>query len=435
MNPRLAYIGILLLSLVGYVGMGYFIERSDFVSLITCFSGLFLLYFLFLRGRCSWTWKQLFWIAMILRFSQLFVMPPLSDDYHRFLFDGQMIVQGENPYLILPQDYQPVEDSDYLEELVKQMNSPSYFTIYPPVSQFVFATAAKLSGGNILWGVVVLRLILLLFEGILLWLLPKILEKLGLPAQQMAWYALNPLVILEVAGNLHFEAMVLTFLALAFWFFRSKGVVLAAVCMALAISTKLLPVILFPLLWKPLGRQRWKFYLLSALFTLILFLPFMSMELWNHWSQSLDLFFRSFEFNASVYYLLREAGSFWYGYNPIQMLGPFLSLVALVLVLTISWNKKVAPLNKPVWVYAIFLFCATTVHPWYVVTLCGLGVVSNQRWMYVWSALIPLSYAHYIGGGFAENYVLIAVEYTLLLLFILLERRGSVRHWFSRDLT
>lgn len=435
MNARLAYIGLLLISGAGYVWMGYGIDRADFYSLAACFGLLFICYFLLLRSRFQWRWKRLFWIAMALRCTQLLVTPPLSDDYHRFLWDGNMIVQGENPYVILPQEYVRSHPDPELIRLEEAMNSPGYFTIYPPVSQGFFAVAAWLSGGQTELGVYILRILLLLMEGVLLWCLPAVMRAFRIKPQQMAWYALNPLVIIEVSGNLHFEAVVLTFMALGLLAYLKHKWGWAAFFSALAISTKLLPVLLLPMLWKPLANKRWIFYGLTAAFTLLTFVPFISADLWEHWSQSLDLFFRSFEFNASVYYLLREAGYVVYGYNPIQLLGPVLSAVALITILWVSWKRRGTVAHRPVWIYAIYLFCATTVHPWYVVTLCGLGLLTTQRWMYIWSLLIPLSYVHYIGGGFTENYAFIAVEYGLLLAFILLERRPQVQlalnRWFN----
>jgi alpha-1,6-mannosyltransferase len=66
---------------------------------------------------------------------------------------------------------------------------------------------------------------------------------------------------------------------------------------------------------------------------------------------------------------------------------------------------------------------ATTVHPWYMITLVGLGVLSRWFFPITWSLLIILSYSHYWGGGFEENYWIIGIEYLLLILALFFENK------------
>ena len=67
------------------------------------------------------------------------------------------------------------------------------------------------------------------------------------------------------------------------------------------------------------------------------------------------------------------------------------------------------------------LFLSATVHPWYATVPIALGLLTRWRFPIVWSGLAALSYSHYAGGLFQENYWLIALEYSTLWLFILWE--------------
>ena len=49
--PKLTLYSLLILSLAGYVLIGYFIERSNFELLITTYSSLFLISYLILKNK------------------------------------------------------------------------------------------------------------------------------------------------------------------------------------------------------------------------------------------------------------------------------------------------------------------------------------------------------------------------------------------------
>jgi hypothetical protein len=92
------------------------------------------------------------------------------------------------------------------------MNSPDYYTVYPPVLQGVFGLAAPFASFSPLGGVVVLRLCILAGRRVSIRLLTQLLAAYGLPPGRVLLYALNPLVIVELTGNVHFEALMIFFL-------------------------------------------------------------------------------------------------------------------------------------------------------------------------------------------------------------------------------
>jgi hypothetical protein len=146
---------------------------------------------------------------------------------------------------------------------------------------------------------------------------------------------------------------------------------------------------------------------------------FVSQDLIENFGSSIDLYFRSFEFNASIYYLTREVGFWVVGYNVIQYIGPGLSLVTLLSVLAISLFRSRLKWNvfQVICVgLSIYFLLATTVHPWYIITLVGLAPLCGWRFPLLWSGVAILSYSHYAGGGFEENYFLITIEYIVLFV-------------------
>lgn len=202
-----------------YLLLGYAIPRENFTGLLACSALLFAAYFSLLKSPI--TVKTGLFLALVFRLILLVATPALSDDYFRFLWDGYLLNAGENPFLHLPAYY---AENNFLgiyglnETLFTGLNSPNYYSVYPPVCQFVFALAGMVSTGNLLAGIILMRVIIMLAELTTFWLLLRLLAHFKLPARQVLWYALNPLVILELTGNLHFEALVITFTLTAFYF-------------------------------------------------------------------------------------------------------------------------------------------------------------------------------------------------------------------------
>jgi len=84
----------------------------------------------------------LLWISMGFRLIFIIAIPALSDDYFRFIWDGKLFVNGINPYLSIPSEIintDLAKTAGLSQELYKGLNSPEYFSVYPPVNQLLFA--------------------------------------------------------------------------------------------------------------------------------------------------------------------------------------------------------------------------------------------------------------------------------------------------------
>jgi alpha-1,6-mannosyltransferase len=215
------FIFLVLISGAAYLGIAYYLNRVHFLPLLFLYTLAFAAYGALSTGKFFFL-KILLPVTIIFRVLFLFSWPALSDDYFRFIWDGRLVVAGFNPFEHLPSYYLTFNEqiSGINAELFQQLNSPQYFSVYPSFCQIVFALSAWLAPQNN-WGMVlIMRLIVLTAEIGNIVILLKLLRYYQKPAKQVLWYALNPLVIVELTGNLHFEAFMLFFL-FAFYYWLS----------------------------------------------------------------------------------------------------------------------------------------------------------------------------------------------------------------------
>ncbi len=428
---------LLLLSFISYCLMAFWIERYQAVSLFSTFG---LLFFVYLWVNQSETESEIsFWLyaAIVFRACFLFATPHLSDDFYRFIWDGRLLAAGVHPFAELPRYY--IENNSAIpginQSLFSKLNSPDYFTIYPPVNQFIFWVAAKLSFDSILVNVTIIRLFIITSEIGTIWLIKKILNHYKLPSKNVLLYALNPLVVIELTGNLHFEALLIFFLLLSYWLLINGKLISSAINFSLAICTKLIPLIFLPLLLNRLGwRKSIIYYFVVGVTSILQFLPLLNMEIISGFNESIGYYFNKFEFNASIYYLVREWGFWNYRYNIIQTVGWKLAIMcasAILFFTIIDWIKvdrasniedRISSLFAPsLFVLLIYFSFATVVHPWYITTLLAFSVFTTYRFTLIWTVLIFLTYVGYSRDGFSENLWVTTFEYIILIGYLVYE--------------
>lgn len=418
--------------------LGYIPQQSNFYFIILCYLPLFVIYLTTYRLYKSHHDVLYFvFLSIFLRLTLVFAFPNLSDDIYRFLWDGHLIKDGQNPFSQTPREWYsslPAKETIY-HLIFPHLNSPDYYSIYPPVCQAIFALCAKLGFGSIYWSSVLMKVIFLISETITIYFLLKLLKLLHIPQSRVLLYALNPLIIIEFAGNLHFEAIMITFLTMAFWFYVRQRSKMFSLSMAMAIGVKLLPVMFLPFFirrFRPRKLVVGFSLLLATLF--LLFLPFMSNDLFRHLGESINLYFRKFEFNASIYYLIRWLGFQIKGYNIIQTIGPLLSLITLIIILSLAFLEKPRKIQHVFRVlllaFTAYLFLSTTVHPWYLGIPILLSIFSPYRYPIFWSALIMGTYINYSYDPYHENLWMVFAEYAIVFPILLMEvfRIPLVRH-------
>jgi len=415
---------------------GYGIDRAESLWLLSIIAVWLAAYAWVCRAATHHTLR--FWLcaALALRLILFFSWPTLSDDFYRFIWDGRLWLAGQHPFLKVPADFLtdglPGLDAD----LFTQLNSKHYFTVYPPVAQLFFVLSAWLSPNSVAGSVAVLRLLLLAAEIGSVVLMLRLLQAQSQPRTQVLWYALNPLIVLELFGNLHFEGFVIFFLLLFLWWHQRGLLPLAAVAFALAVGVKLVPLIFLPLVLLTLSwRNRIRFSIVFVACLAAMMVPMYQREVWLGFGSSLQLYFQKFEFNASVYYLAREYGFWKYGYNIIERIAWKLAVAGGALILTYSF---VASRQEREWprsfllIGFLHLLFSTTVHPWYIAPLVMLSVFQPLRFALVWSGVVFLSYAGYTATGYHESLWLVGLEYAVVLSYLGWElwRSRQIWRWF-----
>ncbi len=418
------FIGLAFVILTYFIG--YHTDRSDFVQLMMLYFGLFGLYlFAYRNTKTEQTLHFFIGVAIAAKLLLVFAFPNLSDDIFRFIWDGKLWHAGINPFDALPSYYAENGFPEGTNQtLYQSLNSPDYFTIYPPVAQLTFYVATLTR--DTFWSSVVMKLFLFAAEIGAIWILLKLLKNRVGAEKRILLYILNPLIIIEVMGNLHFEGVMIFFLLLAYYWLKKGWVNLSAVAFAFSVASKLLPLMFLPFLIHKLGWKRsWQYFTIVGVVTIALFYPLLGSFFIENFGNSLNLYFQKFEFNASIYYVLRWIGFQLSGYNLIQILGPLLAAIVAAIIFAKAIKEKTKTIeNLPEqWLMAIMLYlcCTTTVHPWYTALPLVLCLFTNYRFPIVWSALIFLTYVNYSYETYFENLWIVALEYSLVIGYLVYE--------------
>jgi hypothetical protein len=205
-------------------------------------------------------------IAAVMRLGVLLAPPYLSDDANRYVWDGRVAAAGVNPYRYVPVDphLEALRDDTIFPNVNRSTYAP---TIYPPVAEYIFFIATRVSE-SLTW----MKATMVAFELAGVALLLRLLISFELPRERIIIYAWHPLTLWEFAGSGHVDAAVVTFVALALWARRREAAWLTGIALAAASLVKFFPAIIFPALYR---RWDWKMPAAAAATVLAAYLPFL----------------------------------------------------------------------------------------------------------------------------------------------------------------
>ncbi len=227
--------------------------------------------------------------SLLFRLVLVFSWPIQEVDIYRYLWDGEVTAHGESPFHYSPKQVIDADSDGVLPDELKRLtelldSSPAMATIlsrvhyedlptiYPPVSQAVFAFCSFVTpdGATVFQRLAIMKGCFVLFD---LGTLVVVIGLLRLAGRHTGWslaYGWCPLVVKEIANSGHLDAIAVfltsvAVLIIASALFRKTSSrtaamgLLAAAVLGLAVGAKLYPVVLVPLFaatWT--GRFGWR---------------------------------------------------------------------------------------------------------------------------------------------------------------------------------
>ncbi len=403
---------------ISILSLSFLADQHDFNSIFSFYVLGFASYFLIgIDKNTPINWiKCSLWLKIIL----VFAFPLASDDIFRFYWDGMVSAQGISPYKSLPSELIN-NNSIYLDSSVYQkLNSKSYYSVYPPLLQLVFSSCYVLSFKSVYIFSVIWKLILLMADAGSIYLL----KKLQYSSKLIYWFALNPLIIYEVFANGHPEGLLVFFLIGMIWALKENKINGSFISLSLASAIKIFPLVFFPLLVKKMRfGQVVKYSCIAAFFLLVFFLPIY--PYFDHFMESIRLYFKKFEFNGSVFEIWKGIDYLRFGFDNIDHISIYLSSFFLLVLIVLSTKYIVARnedlLKTMFWIWMFYLLFSSTVHPWYILPIFVISLLRSNLIGFVWSLLVILSYSAYHDQANEYRYVFLSIEYVLLLLTVVFE--------------
>jgi alpha-1,6-mannosyltransferase len=176
-------------------------------------------------------------------------VPTLSTDLYRYLWDGRLGAAGVSPYRDPPNAPALADFRD--ATVYPRLNHIDWRTIYPPGAQLVFTAMARVAPSNVLG----MKCLVLAADLLTMGLLLGWLRALGRPLAWVLIYAWHPLVVVELSGSGHLDALALAATVGALWAATGGRAIAAAALVGAGALVKLYPLLLLPAVW---GRRPWR---------------------------------------------------------------------------------------------------------------------------------------------------------------------------------
>ena len=194
-------------------------------------------------GTGRWQWLELGIMlvgALVLRAMLLRILPDLSHDSWRYLWDARVTLHGYSPYVYAPGNPLFLHLRDFIYDNSRFRSVP---TLYPPGAQAIYLISYLLAPSNLFF----LKAMFVVFDLVTCVALAFFLKYRGLDPARAIIYAWSPLPIVEFAIQGHVDAVTLTFTLLAVlcsFNNRQSARILTGFLIAMATLTKIYPILL-----------------------------------------------------------------------------------------------------------------------------------------------------------------------------------------------
>ena len=310
----------------------------------------------FLVERVAPSRRAALWVillaALAFRLTLLPLEPSLSGDLHRYRWEGRVQTAGFNPYSVAPVDDRLRSLRD---ESFPQMTSLNYPAFWPPLAQLCFRLLVRLGGSSY-----VFKSAFLLFDLASIYLLLELLAAAGRPRAAVLIYAWNPLVVVEISGSGHYDALAVATLLLASLLIIRERQRLSIVALAASAMLKLYAIWLLPVF---AVRRKLQSFLLFAGVCAICYMPFA--EAGRALFSGFGLFAAKWRNNASLFNVL-----LWLVPNEQVAVGISLGIVTGVALYFAAWRPReelpgLDVLRASFLTIGVLLCVSYSVFPWY----------------------------------------------------------------------
>ncbi len=347
-------------------------------------------------------------VGAILRILLLPLEPSLSDDVYRYIWDGKVLAEGFNPYILTPDDptLEPLRGE--LWQILSHKDVP---TVYPPVAEGLFTLVARLPASVWAWKILLASVDLLSCA-----LLMFLLSCRDLPISRSIWYVWNPLVTIEIAGMGHVDGLgvAAVLMTLVLLEVRPRRPLLGAATAAAAVLIKIVPILAFPI-WIRLSRKPFRFLVAATLMILAGAIPVV-------WSvggvpPGLVKYGISWEFNGPLFEPLwralekvdisvfvsntldrvkeitgnHDSWNRFYPFNYPQFIAKLLLLLGLCASVAFAWREKdtVVAMRR---IFGSVIIFSATVYPWYLLWVLPWAAITRHRAWLMLSGLLMFCY-------------------------------------------
>jgi glycosyltransferase involved in cell wall biosynthesis len=349
--------------------------------------------------------------AIALHLIALLGIAAFEDDHFRFIWDGWQIAAFGTPYGVPPEAFFGDERVPLaLQEILDGVNNPDVPTIYGPALELLFA-GIYAAAGTELFG---LRLTFALAN---LALIALMLRKY--PAERVALYAWNPLVVSEVALHVHPDGVMALALFAGVMLLKAWPI-LAGILFALAAGVKLVALAAWPLLIRTKPSA-----LITALTALAGLYAIFLIQGAGAGFESTKIFASQWHFNPLLYEVLT-----W-----LLPADPARLAAAGIAGLGVLWLHARAEGRIDTTLAAVFgliLLFASAVNAWYLLWLLPFAASGRQIWPFAATVALPFSYLTGLNLGddslrpFEVHILARLAEATILLAAVFWDIRNAM---------
>ncbi len=366
-----------LLYLALYLIPDYHSRLFPFLGL---FSIQFALYFVAVAFLLKRAPQEKFFIP-ILVLSVLFHLtllpshPIFEDDIYRYIWDGKMLLNGINPYQYPPgsQELLALRDTT----IWPFINFKHISTIYPPFSQVLFAFAYWCVPDS----VIAMKTLIVGFNFLLIYLISLLLKHLGMNRNMVLLYAWNPLVLKETANSGHMDPFAACLLFASILMLIRHRHLMAVFFYALAILSKLYPLLLLPFYFKRVGIKGVLFLFgVLALFYGPFFIGIDLHELFY----GLKTYAKYWVFNPGLYFLTHSVFSL-FAENPTMwtkvLHGVILSGIVVILAKRDDGGTR-SLLHSSFFLFGTMIILSPVANTWYLLCIIPfLCIFPSLPWL------------------------------------------------------